>query len=235
MYRKPSEAKRREKRRLRPMQTLELVIGGFDEGEALAPDTSFSEPPDFGAVPLTSEASFETSDASFETSDASFQTSDASFESIDTSSTANVVVDASNAASELAPSDGGSMSMLNSFEPNTDWTSGNDTSSPATHEIPTLDPDPMIRTLDPDPVPDNRYGGPFRDGDFLHDPRSLTPGQAQGLEDLMRTPGMHPWAVDQMRQFLEDYRNGVDRIFPDNPNPFPRPYPTISDPDGNVG
>ncbi len=213
MCRESSEAKRRGKRRLRAMPTLEQVIGGFDEGEAFAPDTSFSEPPDFGAVPLTSDASFEAIDPSFDT------------------------IDASNAASQLAPGEGGSMGLMNStFEPtNTDWTSGNDTTPGAMQEIPTLDPDPMIPTLDPAPVPDNTYTGPFRDGDFLHDPRSLTPQQAQGLQDLIDTPGMHPWAVDGMRQFLRDYRDGVDRIFPDHPNPFPRPYPGISDPDGNVG
>lgn len=209
---------------------LEHVIGGFDEDGFAAPDTSFTEAPNFDAVPFASDASFDTIDGS-----------SASLES-----------SAADAPSLLAPSDGGSGGGIvdsgggmSTFEQSTiDSSFGNETTNRATPEIPTLDPDPTVPTIDPAPLPptfnpapspDGAYSGPFRDGDFIHDPRSLTPEQAQGLQDLIDSPQMQPWMADDMRHFLQDYRNGVDRIFPDHPNPFPRPYPRTSDPDGNIG
>lgn len=65
----------------------------------------------------------------------------------------------------------------------------------------------------------------LRDGDFLHNPRAMTPEQAKGLEDILKKGGLHPQTEKEIRDFLEDYRKGQDRLFPDNPNPYPRPYP----------
>ena len=65
----------------------------------------------------------------------------------------------------------------------------------------------------------------LRDGQWLHDPRQLTPGQARELEELGRNPNTHPDTRRNIQQFLDDYRNNRDRLFPDDPNPLPRPYP----------
>jgi hypothetical protein len=67
----------------------------------------------------------------------------------------------------------------------------------------------------------------LKDGDFLHDPRQLTPNQAKDLEKLQKDPKIHPDTRKDIEQFLDDYKNKRDRLFPDNPNPYPNPYPRI--------
>jgi len=75
-------------------------------------------------------------------------------------------------------------------------------------------------------TPRNENKG-FKDGDFLHDPRQLTPDQAKDLEKLQKDPKIHPDTQKEIKEFLDDYKNKRDRLFPDNPNPYPNPYPRI--------
>lgn len=70
----------------------------------------------------------------------------------------------------------------------------------------------------------------LKDGDWLHDPRQLTPGQARDLEQMLQRPDLHPDTKKDIEQFLDDYRNGRDRLFPESPNPLPRPYPWPKNP-----
>jgi hypothetical protein len=69
-------------------------------------------------------------------------------------------------------------------------------------------------------------GGPhLKDGDFLHNPRALSPNQAKELEKLQNDPNVHPDTQKEIKEFLDDYKNKRDRLFPESPNPYPRPYP----------
>jgi len=70
------------------------------------------------------------------------------------------------------------------------------------------------------------------DGSFLHDPRDLSPSQVKGLEALSEAPHLSDRAKDAIRGFLEDHRNGVDRLGIDghlgrpdaiDPKDIPRP------------
>ena len=72
------------------------------------------------------------------------------------------------------------------------------------------------------------------DGDFLHDPTNLTPSQVRGLEALSKQEHLSDRARQAIEGFLEDHRNGVDRLDmngqigrPDAPRSIPRA-------DGNV-
>ncbi len=60
--------------------------------------------------------------------------------------------------------------------------------------------------------------GGVKDGDWLHDPRQMTPDQAKDLEKMLDGP-LHPSTKEDIKQFLDDYKNGTDRLFPDDPNP----------------
>jgi hypothetical protein len=72
-----------------------------------------------------------------------------------------------------------------------------------------------------------RPGQGLQNGDFLHNPRDVTPEQARDLEKLGKDPSLHPDTRREIQEFLDDYHNGIDRLFPDAPNPYPRPYPSI--------
>lgn len=77
-------------------------------------------------------------------------------------------------------------------------------------------------------------GPELKDGQWLHDPRQLTPGQAKELQDMLDKGNLHPDTQRDIREFLDDYKNNRDRLFPSDPNPLPRPYPYV-DPNRNVG
>ena len=66
----------------------------------------------------------------------------------------------------------------------------------------------------------------LKDGDWLHNPRELTPEKAKELQDLIDKGNLHPQSKKAIEQFLDDYRNGRDSLFPDDPNPLHKPYPT---------
>lgn len=71
------------------------------------------------------------------------------------------------------------------------------------------------------------------DRQFLHDPRSLTPSQVKGLEELSRQPNLSPATKGEIDQFLEDYRSGTDSLGLDGQLGRPD-APPIQDPDPNA-
>lgn len=65
----------------------------------------------------------------------------------------------------------------------------------------------------------------LKDGQWLHDPRQITPQQAKELKDMLSRPDLSPDTKREIKEFLNDYHNRRDRLFPEFPNPLPRPYP----------
>lgn len=75
------------------------------------------------------------------------------------------------------------------------------------------------------------------DGKHLHEPDKISPAEARGLEELSKQPHLSDRARQAIESFLEDYRNGTDRLNMDphlgRPDAIsPRDIP---DPHRNIG
>lgn len=84
-------------------------------------------------------------------------------------------------------------------------------------------PIPRKKPVDKVPLPQKKPIHHLKDGDFIHNPRTLTPGQADELQRLRDGGTLSPGTEKDIDQFLEDYRNKQDRLFPNDPEPHP-PY-----------